>query len=123
MMNAQNRLPLFDDHRRRGSLKVGDYVRTKCSAGTQIRCKAYSEPTFYLNETGRLLYLGDYITTIEPGTYLGPVEDIASNPFYVAIKVKEYWINVIDKKKNTAFATKVPMYCIREWERHGWIHN
>ena len=54
---------------------------------------------------------------------MGPVEDIASNPFYVAVKVREYWINVIDKKKNTAFVTKVAMYCIREWERHGWIHN
>ena len=81
---------------------------------TKIRCKAYTEP--YPD--------GEYIATIEPGTYLGPVETFLDDDKYIAIRVNGWWINVQRNYPSinsaTMFAFPVPQNTVNEWRRLGW---
>ena len=49
------------------------------------------------------------LATIEPGTYLGPIEDVEHTSGFVTILVKGYWINVCAASKGgVKFASIVP---------------
>ena len=52
-------------------IDVGDYVQT-APLPTKIRCKAYTDPPSRVNN--RIVFEGGYICTLDPGTYIGPVE-------------------------------------------------
>ena len=85
----------------------GQYWRTK-PAPTRIRCKAYSMPEPY----------GEYLATIDPGTYLGPVEMVDESSHYTAILVRGFWINVWGR--GTYFAKVVPDSEVQGWYQQGW---
>ncbi len=101
----------------RPKLEVGHYYRTR-EASSTVRCKAHTGPP----KTGR------YITTLEPGTTLGPVDEYADMQWYVAVRVKGYWINVWAKRgmaehRGVDFARKVPEEEVARWEAQGWEHR
>ena len=100
-------------------LDVGDYVFTK-PLPTPTRCKAYTEPPT-LDDNGELVFQGEYITTIDPSTYLGPVEFFCQTHGYYTILVRGYWINV--SKGNKVFAKKVNPWNVANWTVRGWEHN
>ena len=99
--------------------RVGGYALTKPSP-TKIRCKAYTAPP---------LRGGELITTIAPGTSLGPIEAEEQSEMFVTIQVRGYWINIWrahwnspDQKGGTNYATLVTQPEIDDWEQHGWRH-
>ena len=83
-------------------LSVGGYVFTR--QHRKIRCKAYTEPPG-LDAYGNYIFSGQYIATIEPGTYLGPVETVIWTGEYQSILVRDCWINV--NKGGSVFAKRV----------------
>ena len=100
---------------------MGDYVRTRSNRGTKVRCKAYSLPTLNHALIGEIDFPGEFLESFDPGTYLGPIKEIRTNTEYVAILVKEGWVNV--SKGYNAFAFRVPDRDVRRWEANGWIHE
>ena len=90
---------------------IANYYQTK-ELPTNIRCKAYTKPP----RCGD----GVYITTISPGTYLGPVENYDVTAEYATILVRGYWINV--RYCGVKFADKVPDATVQGWYRMGWRH-
>ena len=103
--------------------QIGGYVQTKRHP-TRIRCKAYTAPP---GGDG-----GDLITTIDPGTSLGPIEDVQHTSLFVTIMVKGWWINIWHWRNNPHelmtnniginYATVYEQADIDEWEQHGWRH-
>ena len=89
-------------------IDVGDYVQTK-RLPTSIRCKAYTAPP-QGRGAPRWEWSGQYIATIEPATYLGPIESIARSDDFLTIRVEDWWINVWSADfGGTKFAFKVPV--------------
>ena len=80
-------------------LVLGDYMETK-PMPTNVRCKAYTHPPGCE---------GEYITTIEPGTILGPIEALMHSDKYCSIRVGDQWINVWCTRdgRGVSFARKV----------------
>ena len=81
---------------------------------TLIRCKAYTAPP---NSGGR------YICTIEPSTYLGPVERVLVSNVFVTILVRGYWINVWKARVGgfgNSFAYLVDEDLLFSWHLRGW---
>ena len=93
------------------SILPGDYVRT--NIGGLSRCKAYDAPP---------RVLGNYICTIDQGTYLGPIRDIELSNSHLTILVRGYWINIWSADNNAHFARKVDRAEIQEWAARGWQH-
>ena len=89
-------------------LQIGQYYVTR-PWWSQVRCKAYDAPPPH----------GQYIATIDPRTYLGPVEDYRESPFYKTICVRGQWINVWGSGVHFAFL--VPDWERQEWTRRGWV--
>ena len=90
-----------------------DYFLTKPEP-TEIRCKAYADPPSVGNKSG-------YILTIDPGTYLGPVEEVEHTHRFVTIRVKGYWINVwTSERGGNHFAKAVNKDTVEQWIRRGW---
>ena len=87
----------------------GIYYRTR-EMPTGIRCKAYTKPP----SAGD----GVYITTISPGTYLGPVECVDFSEHFTTILVRGYWINV--RGYGVHYADLVPFWRVEAWYRQGW---
>ena len=92
---------------RKHHAQPGQYWRTR-EAPTRIRCKAYSQPEPH----------GEYLATIDPGTYLGPVEMVDESSRYTAILVRGFWINVWGR--GTCFAQVVPDSEVQGWYQQGW---
>jgi len=93
---------------------LGHYYRSR-SLPTRIRCKAYDQPPPH----------GWYITTIAPGTFLGPVENFYQSTHFATICVRGYWINVwgLDATgEGVDFAYLVPTAEVQRWIAHGWCH-
>ena len=67
---------------------------------TNVRCKAYTHPPGFG---------GVYITTIAPGTILGPTEALMHSDKYCSIRVGDQWINVWCARdgRGVSFARKV----------------
>ncbi len=66
---------------------------------------------------------GKRIVTIEPGTYLGPVEDYMHNEQFATICVRGYWINVWRVGRmglGIDFARLVPESEVDRWRSEGW---
>ena len=99
--------------------QIGGYVQTKRHP-TRIRCKAYTAPPVGDG--------GDLITTILPGTSLGPIQDVQQTPLFVTIQVKGWWINIWRSRNSVThnlginYATVYEQADIDDWERHGWRH-
>ena len=105
-------------------IDVGDYVQTDIDVGdyvqtaplpTKIRCKAYTDPPSRVNN--RIVFEGGYICTLDPGTYIGPVEKIVYCEPYWTIRVRDYWINV--SRNYTRFANKVESSEVECWKGTG----
>ena len=93
-------------------IALGQYYRSRCLP-TAVRCKAYAQPPPD----------GEYITTIAPGTYLGPVEDWQFSERFATICVRGYWINVWTRRANgegVHFATVEPDVEVQRWRKQGW---
>ena len=73
-------------------------------------CRAYTKPP----SAG----FGEYITTIEPGTTIGPVERYDVSGPFLAVLVRNYWINV--KGYGVDYAYKVPDSTVQAWYSDGW---
>ena len=98
---------------------IGNYVYTK-PLPTRIRCKAYDSPPVF-DQDGTLIGGGNYICTIDPGTFLGPVEWIMETHGYSTILVRGYWINISHRR--TVFAKLVREEDVMIWEDNGWEHD
>ena len=96
-------------------IDVGDYVQT-APLPTKIRCKAYTDPPSCVH--GQIVFEGGYLCTLDPGTYIGPVEKIVYCEPYWTIRVRDYWINV--SRNYTRFANKVESSEVECWKRYGW---
>ena len=93
-----------------------EYWQTRPSP-TRVVCRAYTAPP----SLG-----GHLICTIQPGTFLGPVEDKEATDEFVTICVQGWWINVWGSKwgqNGTWFAHRVPDVEILLWEHDGWRHS
>ena len=91
----------------------GDYVRTNTEYSRGV-CKAYDAPP----------PRGQYICTIDPCTYLGPVEEVVETEKFTTILVRGFWVNVqIHRPREWDFALKVPRFVVRGWEDSGWQHR
>ena len=102
-------------------VQTGDYFRTR-GGYTSIRCKAYKVPPWRRHRPR-----DNYITTIAPGTYLGPVEEFGYSPWFVTIQVRGYWINVWGAEYPYSdyryhFADRVAPDNVAQWEANGWYH-
>ena len=89
------------------SVAIGQYYRTR-PRWSKVRCVAYDAPPFD----------GRYITTISPGTTLGPVENYLQTAQFTTICVRGYWINVW--REGVHFAHRVPSREVRYWKSRGW---
>ena len=69
---------------------------------TSISCKAYATPP-QGRGTPPWEWSGQYIATIEPATYLGPIESIARSDDFLTILVEGRWINVWSADSKFAF--------------------
>ena len=90
-------------------LQLGEYVITR-NDGTTARCKAYDAPCPF----------GIYICTIDPGTMLGPIEEVLDVGDYVTILVRGYYINVWAASNQYSFAFKVPSSTMSWYRSLGW---
>ena len=94
------------------SVAPGHYLVTK-QLPTAIRCKAYTHP---LVNGG-----GEYITTIDPGTTIGPVEEVRFTGQFLSVLIRGYWINVwAADRGGVMFAYRVPEGIVRGWRARGW---
>ena len=91
----------------RPRLALGQYYVSR-PRPTRIRCKAYDQPP----KDGRL------ITTIEPATYLGPVENFIHSQTFATICVRGYWINVWCQ--GVAYADCEDAAEVLRWKARGW---
>ena len=71
---------------------------------SSIRCKAYDAPP---------RQRGNFITTIDPNTMLGPVEGVENFHGFVTILVGEFWINVWNS--GISFALEVDDAIVSAW--------
>ena len=101
----------------RPKVDLGDYFVTRGGVNCHgIVCKAYDAP--YPD--------GREITSIEPGTYLGPVESWLHMERCATICVRGWWIHVWARRhsgesyQGTTCATKVPEDMANRWRRVGW---
>ena len=73
---------------------------------------------------GDTLRGGNYITTIAPGTYLGPVAAVSQTETFTTINVANWWINIWHKPlaRDTGidYAYKVQDVVVRQRVRDGW---
>ena len=110
----------WDQKGKRPFPAVGSYYRTP-HAASAIRCKAYTGPPVLFGDT---LRGGMYITTIAPGTYLGPVAAVSQTEPFTTINVANWWINIWHKRARDVtgihYAYKVPDKVVRDWVREGW---
>ena len=100
-------------------ISVGQYILTK-PLPTQIRCKAYDGPP---GGGG-----GSFITTISPGTHIGPVEEVVHTDQFVTILCRGYWINIWRAARGTTdhgtdFAFVISQRESDSWCWHGWSHQ
>jgi hypothetical protein len=93
----------------------GDYFRFR-KQPTSIVGKAYTAPP---DDGG-----GEFITIIDAGTYVGPVEAWLHTRDFSTILVQGYWMNVWAKHpRPTHFAHRIPRREVRTWEDRGWVHR
>ena len=78
---------------------------------THIRCKAYDQPPD----------AGSYITSLEPGTYLGPVDNFSHCDAYASICVGGYWVNVWCR--GVDFTYGVEEAEVLRWKARGWTDD
>ena len=70
-------------------VNVGDYVKTRGGC-TRVRVKAYSRPPPD----------GEYMYTVQPGTRLGPVEEVGVYGNFITISVDGYFFNIGKLRSN-----------------------
>ena len=58
------------------------------------------------------------MNSIEPGTFLGPVETFVHSSEFATIFVRGYWINVW--RQGTIYADKASSEVIADWRANGW---
>ena len=91
--------------------QAGDYFLTR-PLPTTIRCRAYDAPP---RVGGRLL------NTIEPGTYLGPVEEVSVTADFTTILVRGVWVNVWARTRGgVQYARQVDPMTVEYWVGLGW---
>ena len=114
----------------------GEYLVTR-GAASMLRCKAYTAPPI---QGGH----GQYITTIAPDTYLGPIEETVHTPVFTTVLIRGYWINVwrahrSDMRQDGSpfpyrpsystttrgilFAPPVPSTAVQIWYQRGWVDS
>ena len=105
--------PAFPRNAPRPEVTHGDYLLTK-PAPTTIVCKAYDQP----------FPAGTYITSISPGTSLGPVEEFLHTETFVSVLIKGYWINIWHRNRGSSrgvdFAAVIAKPIVESWIRAGW---
>ncbi len=92
-------------------MERGHYFQTR--RRTAIRCKGYSAPPFE----------GNYLGTVDPGVYLGPVETWLDTDRYTTVLIHGWWINIWERKQGefgTDFAEKVDRMSVHYWHTTGW---
>ena len=67
---------------------------------------------------------GHRLGRLEQGEYFGPIEEWVLTPYYLAVLVDGWWINVwgVDRAHphGVTFAFKVPDDEVARWRRNGW---
>ena len=94
---------------------VGDYFVSR-GEPTSSRVKAYTAPPFFFGPSR-------YITTLTPGTTIGPVEAVTHAGPFTAVLVRGYWMNVAKQSacgRVVWFAHRVPDHEVASWRRGGW---
>ena len=102
----------------RPSIQIGDYLQTQWAHWMYGFCEAYTTAPSQGN--------GELITSIKPGSYLGPVEAIDNTALLCAVLVRGYWITVwIWKQEIVGICLAPPVHpmSVREWEEAGWQHT
>ena len=115
--------------------QLGDYYLT-CQASQPYRAEAYSYPPPFPNR--------QFICTIDPDTYLGPVAAAAETEETVSILVSGWWIDVWKRVSAKPFSGKeddiashastspgcpiqlagrIPRHAVSGWFRQGWCHQ
>ena len=97
--------------------RVGDYYCTRAHP-TRVVCRAYTAPP----SIG-----GHFITDIERGTSLGPVEDWEESDDFITICVQGWWVNVwAAARGGVHYAFRYPNEEVESWRAAGWLdggHN
>ena len=88
----------------------GQYWQTRNNVGTRVRCVGYTAP----------FPRGQKLATLEPGTYIGPVQDVVYSARFLTVLVNGWWINVYQCEEEVAFAYPVPRTEVAHWHRCGW---
>ena len=89
-------------------IRPGDYFCSR-RRPTQIRCLGYTAP----------IPDGQYLGTMQPGTYFGPVQTWLHTHDYTAVFVNGWWINVWGH--GIHFATMVDRAEVQRWHVRGWL--
>ena len=97
----------------RPSVVKGDYL-TSVPMPTRRRVHAY---------TASPSIGGEYITSLLPGTFFGPVEEVEYHAGYIAVRVQNYWMKVWLKQPWLTLAFPVPRETVAAWESAGWEHR
>ena len=99
----------------------GQYILTKPEP-TRIRCKAYDAPP----PPHGVSWDGNYICTIDPNTYIGPIEDVIDNRGFITVLCRTYWINIWKAKRGNdegvSFARVISREISDSWCQRGWVH-
>ena len=104
-------------------LAIGDYLRTREGAHGAV-CRAYSAPPDVCHETFQIRGGGAHLATLDPGTYIGPVEEFCVSVRFVTVLIRSYWINVWvrtpHRRRGVSLVTHVLASDVTDWYAHGW---
>ena len=61
-------------------------------------------------------------TNLEPGTFIGPVEQFVYTDRFATVLVRGFWINVwTSVRGGVHYARRVPDREVARWRRNGWF--
>ena len=106
-------------------LTIGDYLKTVAPpVRGSLVCRAYTAPPEVCHRTHEVIGGGDYLATLSPGTYIGPIEEFCVSVRFVTVMVRRYWINVWMRRtpgsRGTHLALPVPPTEVQAWRAQGW---
>ena len=109
-------------------LVLGDYLKTiehASSHRSSLVCRAYSAPPDVCHHTHEVIGGGTHLATLQPGTYIGPIEEFCVSVRFVTVLVRRYWINVWMRRSTTSRGTYLALPVrrseVRNWQTHGWV--
>ena len=101
----------------RPTIGLGQYILSK-PLPTLSRCKAYNAPPPD----------GNYICTIDPSTYIGPIDAVVESEVFITIRCRTFWINIWKSKRGSvdrgiSFAKVISREVSDNWCQRGWVHQ